>query len=126
MQSGHEEHNLSNEKSNEVMTLEEFNRIRKRLGRVSLLAGLSLLPIGLLAGVKQIGLLLFTLLLFIVFAAATLRYIKQLKNFRCPNCGKDPTTWVSENPLTEEGSSRHDQFTIYCLHCEAWLGKVEE
>ena len=104
------------------MSIDEYNEIRRRLGKASLICGLSFITMGLFAAAKLIPLVISALLVILFSGFLATRYVKKLKEFRCPQCGQDPTNWISPNPSDE--STHFNQFTSTCLHCNAWLGDV--
>ena len=104
------------------MTLNEYNEIRRRLGIVSLISGLSFIAVGLLSAAKLLTLVVISLLILSVSAILAVRYLNKLKHFRCPQCGKDPTVWVSSDP--SDDAAHYDQFSNRCLHCKVWLGET--
>jgi hypothetical protein len=104
------------------MTTNEYNEVRRRLGKSSLIFALSFMATSLFAAAKLIPLVFLSLFVMLVCAILSLGYLKQIKSFRCPQCGEDPTTWVSPNPADD--AALCEQFTNRCLHCKAWLGEV--
>lgn len=60
----------------------------------------------------------------LVSAVLGMRRLKQLASFRCPECGLDPTTRVSPDPLRVE--SHIDAFTTHCLNCKTRLGDPDD
>lgn len=106
-----------------TMTLEDFISTRRRLKSAALATGLSLLWALLLVPTKSLPLILPALPIFAVSAVITQRCLKKLDDFRCPQCGKDPTTWVSTDPTVDTGHL--DMFTQHCLHCRFHLGEVD-
>ena len=105
------------------MTLDDFNTLRRRLGRLSLTSGLSFIAGGLLAPTRSMTLVLLAFSVSVVSGFLATRCIKRVQGFRCPQCGEDPTIWVSDNP--SDDAAHFDQFTSHCLHCKAWLGEVD-
>ena len=105
------------------MRLDEYQALRKRLGTASLINGLCVIAICILAPFKNMFLLAAATGLLVVCCVLVLKYTKQMERFRCPQCGKDPTTWISPGTHANEDSCC-DYFTGHCLNCKEWLGNV--
>ena len=106
-----------------VMTLGEFNAIRRRVKLSGLALGLAFLAMALSGAARSVTAVCVSLAVMGVTAYLMRRGLRQMDTFRCPQCGQDPLLWVSPDPTDDVVC--YDQTTDHCLHCKAKIGHVD-
>lgn len=98
------------------MTPGQFNRIRSRNARSALAFAFSFFGLSLSAAGKSIPLVFFFGATMLLSGYLTHRRSRQMESFRCPQCGKNPTVWISDDPSDDKSGSDFD--TPHCLNCK--------
>lgn len=101
------------------MTLDDFNRARRRLSLLSssFMVLLVLLPAALLLDFSWAccAAMLVSLLVILLAGIRTLRLVD---DFRCPGCGNNPV----ERRAGDASGQGFDPGVVRCVHCQHWLG----
>ncbi|MFT4246867.1 MAG: hypothetical protein QM581_02360 [Pseudomonas sp.] len=107
----------------EAITLEEWCRLRSRIKRLSLCFFLCMiLGTTLAAGLRSLAIAGMAFGGLLLSASLLMRWQKRMEDFRCPQCGKDPTIVIVAPDDPTDDRVYSEFYPDFCLHCDKWLG----